>query len=168
MNNEAQKWIKHLSLKPHPEGGFFANTYTADEKILKNALPDRYSGDRSFSTGIYFLIGSENFSALHRLKSDEMWHFYDGESLTVHVFDENGKYSPIHLGRNIEKGEKLQAVVKAGDIFGASIESPDAYSLVGCTVAPGFQFEDFELMKRAPLIEKYPEHKVLIEKLTRI
>ena len=168
MNRNAEKWKLHLSLEKHPEGGFFAQTYKASESISKGALPERYDGDRSFSTGIYFMVESGNFSALHRIKSDEMWHFYDGSPLTIHVIDDNGEYAPILLGRNVDNGEVPQAVVKAGHVFGASIVgNPDSYSLVGCTVAPGFDFKDFELLPRAALIEKYPQHEALIKKLTR-
>lgn len=106
-----------------------------------------------------------NFSALHRLKADEVWHFYEGSSLSVHVIEEDGSHREIRLGRNLDQGEVYQAVVKRGTIFGSCVDA--GYALVGCTVAPGFEFEDFELLARADLLGAYPQHQKLIKKLTR-
>ncbi|WP_226587768.1 cupin domain-containing protein [Microseira wollei] len=131
-------------------------------------LPKRFEDSRNCSTAIYFLLEGTDFSALHRLDSDELWHFYAGSSLTVHVIEESGNYCPIKLGDNFDEGEVFQAVVKAGCWFGATVNDPQSYSLVGCTVHPGFDFNDFELGKREELTKCYPQHQSLIEKMTRI
>ncbi len=170
MNSQskiADKWIELLELEKHPEGGYFRETYRSMEIIVKEHLPNRFNGDRSFSTAIYFLLKGNDFSALHRMKQDELFHFYDGSPLTIHVIDSSGNYYKKKLGRNIKNGEVPQATVKAGWIFGASVNDSNSYSLVGTTVAPGFDFEDFELLSRDQLIELFPQHKKIIEKLTR-
>ena len=164
----ASYWIEKLGLEKHPEGGYYQETYRCNLEISHENLPKRYQGSRSCSTAIYFLLEGTDFSALHRLHSDELWHFYAGSSLTVHVIEESGNYNPIKLGGNFEEGEVFQAVVKAGDWFGATVNDPQSYSLVGCTVAPGFDFNDFELGKTQELTKVYPQHQSLIEKMTRI
>jgi predicted cupin superfamily sugar epimerase len=168
MNEEAKYWIEKLELKSHPEGGFYRETYRSDESIGAEALPARFcGGGRAFSTAIYFLLAEGDFSAFHRLRSDEMWHFYAGGPLTIHVLDERGKYFRHTLGRDGEKGEIFQCVVTKGNWFGATLESPDSFALVGCTVAPGFDFRDFEMGDRSELVRLYPQHRSLIEKVTR-
>jgi uncharacterized protein len=168
LTKNAGYWIEKLGLQKHPEGGYYKETYRSNEEIAHDSLPKRFSGCRNFSTAIYFLLVGTDFSALHRIKSDELWHFYAGSSLTIHVIEESGKYRPIKLGENFDEGEVFQAVVKAGDWFGATVNDPESYSLVGCTVAPGFDFNDFELGKGEDLIKCYPQYQSLIEKMTRI
>jgi uncharacterized protein len=155
------------SLEKHPEGGYYRETYRSEETIDKEHLPERFNGSRSFSTAIYFLLKGNDFSAFHRIRQDELFHFYDGSSLTIHVIDSSGNYLEIKLGRNIKNGEVLQATIKAGWIFGASVNASNSYSLVGTTVSPGFDFDDFELLGRNQLIKLYPKHKDINEKLTR-
>jgi uncharacterized protein len=166
MTKDANYWVQKLALQPHAEGGFYRQTYKADLVLPREALP-QFSGPRAASTAIYFLLDGENFSAFHRLHSDELWHFYIGGPLVVHVIDEHGRYSEIHLGTDPEAGQTLQAVVKAKCWFASRLSDSKSFALVGCTVAPGFDFEDFELAKRTELIERYPQHQQLIEKLTR-
>jgi predicted cupin superfamily sugar epimerase len=163
----AKQWIDGLRLERHPEGGYYRETYRAAERVAKGALPQRFGGDRAFSTAIYFLLAGNDFSALHRIKSDEVWHFYDGAPLTVHVIDLEGRYSAVKLGRSLEDGQVPQAVVRAGCLFGASVVDRRSYALVGCTVAPGFDFADFELPRREDLFRHYPDHRTIIERLTR-
>jgi len=163
----AENWIRTLELQPHPEGGWYREVYRADETIPQASLPARFTGDRHFSTAIYFLLEGKNFSAFHRIRQDELWHFYDGCSLTIHTIDPDGKYSTIQLGRNLQAEESLLAVVKAGWLFGATVDDTSAYSLVGCTVAPGFDFEDFQLPTRAELLAEYPQHEQIITRLTQ-
>jgi predicted cupin superfamily sugar epimerase len=165
--NGAEQWIKTLQLQPHPEGGWFCEIYRANGTILQQSLPSRFSGDRHFSTAIFFLLNETDFSAFHRIKQDELWHFYDGASLTIHMIDPTGEYSAVKLGRNIQAGEALVAVVNAGWLFGATVNDSRSYALVGCTVAPGFDFDDFEMPNRTQLLEQYPQHRDIIEKLTR-
>ncbi len=163
---DAAYWIEKLGLAKHPEGGYFRETYRSSETLEKGALPSRYGGTRSFATAIYYLLQGHESSSLHRIRSDELWHFYCGASLTIHMIDHEGTYSATRLGNDPEKGEVIQAVVPEGCWFGATVDDPASYALVGCTVAPGFDFSDFELGKRKELIDRFPEHLVLIEKLT--
>lgn len=167
MIHAADYWIQKLHLQPHPEGGYFSETYRSAESINHSHLPDRYKGARSFSTGIYFLVKGGQFSSLHRIQSDEMWHFYTGTTLTVYAIDHSGNLHTIRLGSDPEKGEVFQAVVPAGYWFGSVSENTDGFALVGCTVAPGFDFADFELANRQDLTAIFPQHKSLIEQLTR-
>jgi uncharacterized protein len=167
LEKDAAYWIDKLKLEPHPEGGFYRQTYRAALILPKDALPPQFTGPRAVSTAIYFLLDGENFSAFHRLRSDELWHFYLGASLVVHVIEANGAYSEIHLGNNPEAGEVLQAVVKAGYWFASRVRDGKSFALVGCTVSPGFDFEDLELAKRAELVKAHPQHRKIIEQLTR-
>jgi uncharacterized protein len=167
LAKDAQYWIHHLSLSPHPEGGYYRATYKSDLTIVRSALPSSYQGDRSASTAIYFLLDEGNFSAFHRIASDEVWHFYAGGSLIVYVIDPEGNYSELHLGDGSEEGEVFQAVVKAGCWFASRVRDAAGFALVGCTVAPGFDFADFELAVRSELIETFPSHQKVIEELTR-
>jgi uncharacterized protein len=167
MTKSAQYWIDQLALIPHPEGGYYRETYRSGLTIAREALPPQFTGPRLVSTAIYFLLDGDNFSAFHRLRSDELWHFYAGGSLLVHVIEENGRYSEMLIGSDPEAGESLQAVVKAGSWFASSVRDPSSFVLVGCTVAPGFDFEDFELGRRSNLIALYPQHRRLIERRTR-
>ena len=159
--------IKSLDLQPHPEGGWYRETYRATESILPDGLPGRYTGSRSHATAIYFLLTSSAFSALHRLKSDEQWHFYQGSPLSLHVIHADGHYAPITLGASLAQGETFQAVVPHGCWFGATVDAPGTYTLVGCSVAPGFDFNDFEIADRKSLTGAFPQHEALIMRLTR-
>ncbi|GAB2802040.1 cupin domain-containing protein [Rhabdobacter roseus] len=163
----ATYWVEKYQMQPHPEGGYFVETYRAAEVLSQAALPARFGGDRTFSTAIYFLLESHHVSALHRIQSDELWHFYAGGPLEVYViYPEDGRLEVIRLGDDPEAGEVFQAAVPAGTWFGSRPASGSTYSLVGCTVAPGFDFADFELAERTDLLAKYPQHRALIEALT--
>ncbi len=166
MRTTADEWIARLRLERHPEGGWFRETYRSPESIATAALPSRFAIAHPVSTAIYFLLRGSEFSALHRLKADETWHFYDGSPLTLHVIAPDGTLSRLTLGRS--NAVCFQAVVPAGHWFGATVDdaSPESFALVGCTVAPGFIFDDFELADRAELVAQYPQHRVLIERLT--
>ncbi|RPI12666.1 MAG: cupin domain-containing protein [Ignavibacteriae bacterium] len=161
-------WIEKLKLQKHPEGGYFKEVYKAKEMIKKEHLPKRYSGDRFHSTSIYFLITPDNFSAFHRIKSDETWHFYYGSSLSLHIISKKGEYLSIKLGNNPENGEVFQYTVEKGDWFAASVDEKDSYSLLGCTVSPGFDYDDFEMGKKDELTENFPQFKKLINRFARI
>ena len=162
----ADYWIEELALTTHPEGGYFRENYRSGEIIPAGALPERYDGGRAFSTSIFFLLKGNQVSRFHRLKSDELWHFYAGSSLTIHVIDPSGVYFQIRLGTDVDCGMVLQAVVERGCWFGAAVDDPTSYTLSGCTVAPGFDYDDFELGQRDELLDLYPEHRQIIEKLT--
>jgi uncharacterized protein len=165
---EALHWIDKLHLQPHPEGGFFRETYRAPLMLPQSVLSG-HGGDRSACTAIYFLLAGDQFSAFHRICSDELWHFYSGSGLIVHVITPAGEYQQLLLGTNSEQGEQFQSVVPAGCWFASSLRHPasGSYALVGCTVAPGFDFADFEMAKRDELIEQHPQHREIIERLTR-
>jgi len=164
---DADEWIKRLNMAEHPEGGYYREIYRSGETIARDHLPDRFGGDRVFSTAIVFLLSAGEFSALHRIKQDEVWHHYDGAALTIHVIDPGGEYSTIKLGCDIENGEVPQAVVNAGCLFGTTVSGEGAYALTGCTVAPGFDFDDFEMPDRDTLVRQFPQHRAIIEKLIR-
>ncbi len=167
MTRDAAYWIEKLHLAEHPEGGFFVRTYQAREVMGVECLPDRFPGARPFASSIYYLLKGDQFSGLHRIKSDEIWHFYEGSPLTIYVIDTAGGLIQMRLGRDYDAGERFQAVVRAGCWFGATVDDPGSYCLVGCTVAPGFEYEDFELGEQRELIEQYPQHRSIIMKLTR-
>ena len=163
----ASYWVEQLGLARHPEGGWFRESYRSSELIPCNALPDRFDEQRCFSTTIYFLLEGSDISALHRLKSDEIWHFYEGASLAVQVIEPEGRHYTLQLGRDLEGGEQLQAVVPAGCWFGAELSGSGEYALVGCSVAPGFDFNDFEMASGEELLLLFPQHETLIKRMTR-
>jgi uncharacterized protein len=163
---DARYWIEKLRLEPHPEGGYFRQTHKSEILIAREALAG-FHGERAVSTAIYFLLEGKNFSAFHRLRSDEVWHFYAGSALAVHMVLPGGEYSRILLGRDFDREEVFQAVVPAGCWFASQVEDGKGWALVGCTVAPGFEFEDFEMGKREELASRYPQHRELIQRLTR-
>lgn len=163
---EADNIIKNLQLQPHPEGGYYKETYRSHGFILEENLDSNFSGNRNYATSIYFLLTSDTFSAFHRINQDEIWHFYKGSPIRLHIISDEGKYSTIIIGNNFEKNQVPQHAVKAKDWFAAEVINNNAYTLVGCTVSPGFDFNDFDLPKRNDLILKYPLHKEIITKLT--
>lgn len=164
---DREYWVKHLGLEAHPEGGYFKETFRSEGSIPASALPEPFAGERSFSTAIYFMLTSENFSAFHRIAADELWHFYTGAPITVHTLDEKGRHGEIKLGPDPSQGQQFQAYIPGGTWFASEVAEPETYGLVGCTVAPGFDFADFEMAERAELIKAYPQHEGLIQRLTR-
>ena len=141
--------------------------YRSREIIPARNLPNVFSSNHAWISVIYFLLDGDDFSAFHRLKQDEVWHFYAGSSLTLHVIDPTGSYTTVKLGLNLKAGEEPQAVIKAGWWFGATVDDTKSYSLVGCTVSPAFDFQAFEMPSRARLTGLFPQHRKIIEKLTR-
>ena len=131
------------------------------------ALPERFPGARAFSTAIYYLLPSNEVSRLHRLRSDELWHFYAGGALVIAILQSGVAAREIVLGRELEQVETLQAVVPAGAWFGARVRDPGSFTLAGCTVAPGFDYADFELADGAALLREFPLQTALIAALTR-
>jgi len=166
QNNHARDWIAQLRLEPHPEGGYYRQTYRSDLILPQDALPPGFAGPRAASTAIYFLLEGQNFSAFHRLQSDELWHFYAGSPLAVHVINPDGQCHSIHLGSDPHDGQVLQAVVPAGWWFASEVADGISWALVGCTVSPGFDFADFELAQSEELTRQYPQHAALICRLT--
>ena len=163
----AKELVAKLNLSPHPEGGYFKETYRSLETIPKTALPRRFDGARSYGTAIYFLLEDGNFSAFHKIQSDESWHFYEGGTLLIYVIHFNGRLEIVKLGRSLSTGEVFQYTVPAGCWFASEPSSGSDYVLTGCTVAPGFDFTDFELATFESLAKQYPQHSTLIKRLTR-
>jgi uncharacterized protein len=162
----ASYWIDKLKLTPHAEGGAYREVYRSELILPRSALPLLFQGNRAASTSIYFLLTKGEFSAFHRITSDELWHFYFGDPLMVYEIGHSGSLTEHLLGPDPERGQTFQATVKAGSWF-ASVPAPGSeYALVGCTVAPGFDFADFELASRQTLAGQFPEHAALIRRLT--
>ena len=165
MIKKVAQYIQQLSLLPHPEGGHYASVYRSSEVISAASLPARFSGDRFFSTAIYFLLEGNQYSAFHRIKSDEIWHFYDGVSLNIYVIHPNGNGEILRLGRDLENGESFQQIVPAGSWFASRPVDLNGFTLAGCTVAPGFDFADFEMAEKSALLSSYPQHRNWINEL---
>ncbi|SDG73913.1 cupin domain-containing protein [Psychroflexus sediminis] len=159
--------IEKLDLEKHPEGGYFKETYRSDLSISKNELPSEFESERSVCTCIYFMLTANAFSAFHKVNQDEAWHFYLGQRISLHMISPEGDYSNIKIGSDFSAGETPQFVVPAQHWFAAEIDHPEGFALVGCTVAPGFDFKDFKLAERQQLQQKFPKHSELILRLTR-
>jgi predicted cupin superfamily sugar epimerase len=166
MHPEAVRLIEALDLRPHPEGGYFRETWRS---VLTASLAGGNGGPkgkRSFGTAIYYLLAGGEVSRIHRLKVDEIWHLYAGGPLSLHLLDETAGCRTLWLGGALPDGPAFQATVPAGCWFGALLDDPDGFALVGCTLAPGFDFEDFELGDRAQLMAAFPDQVEIIRLLT--
>ena len=162
-----QNIIDQLALQPHPEGGYFKETYRSKGVIQADGLDPVYQGSRNYSTCIYFLLTADTFSAFHRIKQDEFWHFYDGSPIELHLISPEGEYSKVIIGRDVLQGQVPQFVVTGGYWFAANVLQGGDYALTGCTVAPGFDFADFELPERQKLLNLFPQHAQVIIALTK-
>ena len=158
----ADDWTARLGLIRHPEGGWYRETYRSSERIERAALPPRFGGPRAFSTAIYYLLRAGERSALHRIKSDEVWHHYAGDAVELWLLEEPGGARQVRLGGDGEP----QVIVPAGVWYGARVVDGGAYALMGGTVAPGFDFADFELADRAALLATWPGERAIIETMT--
>ena len=166
MNQQdPQYYISKLGLEPHPEGGYFKRTFASQEQITDQELTVHFEGKRMLYTSIYFLLTSNDVSHFHRLQSDELWYYHAGSPLSVHMIDENGEYTEHKLGLDLENGEVPQVLVPKNTIFGSSVKDRETFSLVGCMVSPGFEYQDFELFTQEELLLKYPQHKEIIMKI---
>ena len=165
---EAEEIIKLLKLEKHPvEGGYFLETYRAVEKVPEKYLPERYKGARSFSTAIYYMLTPDTFSEMHRLKTDEVYHFYIGDCVEMLRLFPDGKGEIIRIGSDI-KAEMLPQIVVHRDVWQGSKLAPGGkFALMGTSISPGFEFEDYEPGNRKILIEAYPRFKDMITDLTR-
>ena len=156
MDEEAQRLVDALVLKPHPEGGYFRETYRSSILVRESETL------RVAATSIYYLLNDQSFSAFHRLASDEIWHHYRGASVAIEVIQIDGEHRRVVIG----EGDRWQAVIHAGAWFAAHLSDAAGYALVGCDVAPGFDFERFELASREGLLGAFPQHRRLIERWT--
>ncbi len=154
--------IALLGLAPHPEGGFFRESFRAAASVAAPFAPV----SRAASTAIYFLLRAGEFSALHSVLSDEVWHHYLGATLELHTVDRAGMHQRVELGPKLQHGECPQWVVPAGTLQAARVIG-DGFALCGCTVAPGFDFADFNMPSRSELTLRYPALTDLIESFTR-
>ena len=161
---DSRFWVKKMSLKPHPEGGYYKESYRSEETVDSKSVPLKFSNKRNWSTAIYYLLKSGDFSAFHRIKSDEIWHFYDGEPLNIYVIDNHGNLTINTLGISESENTIPQIVVPANSWFAA--EPLGSFTLAGCTVSPGFDFHDFEMADKNTLLTEFPDHYEIIEKLT--
>ena len=163
----AERLIKLYNMKPLPgEGGYYAETYRSVEKVGGSSLPDRYGSDRSFGTAIFYLLTPETRSLLHRVRSDEIFHFYLGGPVKLVLIHPSGTIKIMFLGQDIRAGQFVQAVVPAGMWQGSLLLEGGEFALMGVTVSPGFEFEDMELGKRDELLEQHPQHRDIIVSLT--
>lgn len=158
--------IEQLRLQPHPEGGFYKEVYRSAGVISAANLP-AFDGDRNYCTSIYYLLQAGDFSAFHRIKSDEIWHFYAGDTLLLHLLDENSGYQCLRLGNDLTTGAQFQVLMPAGVWFAAEPAAGSSFALSGCTVSPGFDFRDFEMAKKETLKELFPQEAALINRLCR-
>lgn len=164
----AQQVIQRLQLEPHPvEGGYFRETYRSGLTIPAGALPDEYGGPRDVATAIYYLLTPDGFSALHRVASDEVFHFYAGDPIEMLQLDPDGGGRIVRLGNDLQAGHQPQVVVPAGVWQGCRLAAGGHWSLLGCTVAPAFDYADLAAADRAQLVAQYPTHAELIAALTR-
>ncbi len=163
----ADELIRRLGLQPHPkEGGYFRETYRAAEAWPASALPARYQGARSASTAIYYLLTPNTCSALHRLQSDEVFHFYLGDPIRMLQLDPDGQGRTLVLGPDVLGGQQLQVLAPRGIWQGSCLEPGGAFALLGCTVAPGFDYADYESGVRQDLLMQYPAFADMIRRLT--
>jgi predicted cupin superfamily sugar epimerase len=161
---------KLLGLQPHPrEGGWYVRTYEAAEVIASEAFADgRYAGERRTGTAIYYLLEPETFSEMHRLQSDEVFHFYSGDAVEMLQLKEGGSGETVVIGNDLLQGQRPQVVVERGVWQGSRLVMGGRWALLGCTVSPGFEFEDYETGGRAALSRGWPEFAVEIAALTRV
>jgi len=160
----AAYWIARLQLTQHIEGGWYNEVYRSDLAIEQ--LPSSFPGKRNICTHIYFLLERHGYSAFHRIKSDELWHFYAGDPMLIYEIDQSGELIAHLLGNNPEKDQSLFCVIKKGNWFASRVAEGGEYGLAGCTVSPGFDFNDFELAEKKRLTEQYPAHANLIADMT--
>jgi len=156
--DEAQQWVGRLGLHAHPEGGWFSECYRSQTRVTHDGQ------ERQAATSIYFLLGFGEVSRLHRLKFDELWYFHAGDALRIEMLHVDGRRETVLLGPRAEAGERLQLVVPGGTLFGARA-AEDGAALVGCMVAPAFEFADFEMPSRAQLLTEHPLQRALIDEL---
>lgn len=165
--NDAAFWINKLHLEPHPEGGYYKESYRSNTIISANDLKATHDDERISSSLIYYLLKSDECSQFHRLKSDEVWIYNQGTALNLHILDCNGKYTKRVLGADIEQGEDMQVTVPANCWFAAELILDKSFALLTCMVTPGFVFDDFELADKSQLLRLYPGNCNLINRISK-
>jgi len=162
----AKEIIAFFNLTKHPEGGYYKETHRSKGEILSENLGNEFEGNRNYATSIYFLLTSDKFSAFHKINQDEIWHFYTGTTLKLHMISPDGKYCFVLIGNDFKNNEIPQFTVPAQYYFAAEVLEPNSFSFTGCTVSPGFDFRDFVLPSCEELSEEFPAHKEIIAQLT--
>jgi len=167
MDDPVKRIVERFALEPHPEGGYFREVYRSGIEIRHPAIPPGHEAARRTGTLIYFLLSGQDFSAFHRVRwSDEIWHLYAGGPLELHVIDDRGDYERRLVTTDLEQGEPT-TVIPGGHWQAARLASGAGWAFGGCTVAPGFEFADFEMPPRAALAADFPAHAEIIRALTR-
>lgn len=169
LTHEAELFVDLLKLQPHPEGGYFAQIFKSDQSV-KSIDASRYDNQIRFAgTSIYYLLDKSDFSAWHKLKSDEIWHYYKGCEVIIYQIDQYNHIKTEILGDPTKNSNAtFQISIPSNTWFSAELIDKKAYCLLGCTVSPGFEFIDFELGNRDVLLQQFPQHKLLITQLTRV
>ncbi len=166
LRDHADFWIRTLNLEPHPEGGYFREIFRSEEYIHEDHLPSRYNGHRNFLTAIYYLLRSGQCSRFHRLQSDEVWHYCTGSPLRLYIIHQNRELETVSLGPDPHQNHVFQFIVPKESWLGAHVTETNSYSLISCIMAPGFDYQDFELGSCSRLLDKFPEHREIIKHLT--
>ncbi|MEP0860490.1 MAG: cupin domain-containing protein [Ignavibacterium sp.] len=164
MDSKARYYIDKLELQKHPEGGYYREIYRAGEMFFTETVPAKKLNKKNISTSIYFLLSGRDKSLFHRLKSDEIWHFYDGCDVKIYLIDNYGELKEEQIGKT---REVFQYVIPRNNWFAAELTDKNSFALVGCTVSPGFDFKDFELARRDKLLQKFPDYEKLIKRFTK-
>ena len=166
ISQKAARIINALKMEKHCEGGYFTEEYKSSESVSIYDATLSSGEKRNLASSIYFLLSAEDVSRFHRLKSDEIWYFHAGDPIVIYIIDKEGILRQLRLGTNIEAGERPQAIIPKGSIFGALPEDNFDFCLIGCMVCPGFEYKDFELMEKKALLRLYPQHREIILRLT--
>jgi uncharacterized protein len=161
----ADKIIEKLNLQPHPEGGFFKETYRSKLTLPQKTIT-QYKEKRNMATVIYFLLKSNQKSAFHRLKTDEFWYYHQGSPLNVYIIYPDGNLQTVTLGNDFSSNQTPQLLLPSGTWFAAKCTAPQHFTLISCSVSPGFDFNDFELAERDKLVKEFPNHQQIITELT--
>jgi len=166
METEPNRFIEKLNLIEHPEGGYYKETYRSSGEFTTSTDGETFPNGRAYSTAIYYLLTGGQVSKFHRIRSDEIWHFYAGTSATIHIIHPDSLYQALYLGSDIENGQQFQHIVPAQCWFGVTVDNPAGFFLAGCTVAPGFDFRDFEMADPYKMKQAFPEHNAIIDQLS--
>jgi len=164
---KAKAIIDKFKLEPHIEGGWFKRSFQSEQQLSKDSLINCFTGTRYVTTSIYYLLPKGEISAFHQLLQYETWHYYAGDPIIIHWFDENGNHQSIVLGNDYEKGQIPQLTIQPNTFFAAELAPESEFAFVGCSVAPGFDFDDFSLAEKDELLSLYPEHADIIARLTK-
>jgi hypothetical protein len=166
VNIKASEYIEALNMQKHIEGGYYVETYRSQYSVPAENLDDGFSGKRNLMTSIYFLLEGKDISKLHKVRGDEIWFFHDGTPAIIEIINPNGAIDKMILGTDVKSGQLPQVIIPADTWFTAKIAEENSYILLACTVAPGFEFEDFELADPEKLVVEFPHLKEFILKST--